>query len=271
MLIVLIDELKRECSKEMGRLQITSGSGDNPPPLAVFGSVMFCVFLVIFGGYWRRAGRARANTAEQPGRASTRALGKLDVNVSGKSVQLAKILQKRKVNITCVQETRCAGSKAREADGFKLWHSGGKMGRNGVGILVDKVLRELVVEWVWMRRLKGASGKVLDEVVCGIPPTDRIFIGGNFNGRIGRSAGGYDEVQGGFGFGVRNGGGTSLLDFTKAFDLVIVNSCLQKRETHFVTLKSAMAKTQIGYLFLCRCDKSLCTDCKVIPSENLMT
>lgn len=32
-----------------------------------------------------------------------------------------------------------------------------------------------------------------------------------------------------------------------------------------------MAKTQIDYLLLRKCDRGLCTDCKVIPSENLMT
>uniref|UniRef100_A0A1U7YCP5 Uncharacterized protein LOC104247518 n=1 Tax=Nicotiana sylvestris TaxID=4096 RepID=A0A1U7YCP5_NICSY len=42
----------------------------------------------------------------------------------------------------------------------------------------------------------------------------------------------YDEVHGGFGFGERNGGGTSLLDFAKAFGLVVANSCFPKREEH---------------------------------------
>lgn len=57
----------------------------------------------------------------------------------------------------------------------------------------------------------------LDEVVHGMPPTEKFFIGGDFNGRIGSSASGYDEVHGGFGFGYRNEGGTSLLDFARVF------------------------------------------------------
>nr|XP_016493530.1 PREDICTED: craniofacial development protein 2-like [Nicotiana tabacum] len=64
----------------------------------------------------------------------------------GKSIELAKILQKRKVNIACIQETRWVGSKARYADGFKLLYSGRVKGKNGVGILVDRELRESVVE-----------------------------------------------------------------------------------------------------------------------------
>nr|XP_016503917.1 PREDICTED: craniofacial development protein 2-like [Nicotiana tabacum] len=63
----------------------------------------------------------------------------------------------------------------------------------------------------------------LDEIVRSIPPTERLFIGGDFNGYIGSVAGSYGEVHGGFGLGDRNGGGTSLLDFAKAFELVITN------------------------------------------------
>ncbi|XP_075079628.1 uncharacterized protein LOC142164814 [Nicotiana tabacum] len=84
----------------------------------------------------------------------------------------------------------------------------------------------------------------LDEVVCGIPHSDKIFIGGNFNGHIGETARDYDDMHGGFDFGVRNEGGTSLLDFARAFDLVLANS---KR------------------------DRGICTNCKVISSEWLST
>ncbi|XP_016481669.2 uncharacterized protein LOC107802651 [Nicotiana tabacum] len=165
-------------------------------------------------------------------------------NLTGKSIELAKILQKRKINIACVQETRCVGLKARDADGFKLWVSGRERDKNGVGILVDRDLTELVIEvrrvndmlmaiklvvggstlnmisatrikWVWTRKLRGASGKNL--------------TGGDFNGHIRATSGGYDGVHSGFGFGVRNGGGTSLLDYAKAFDLVIANSCFTKK------------------------------------------
>ncbi|XP_070035489.1 uncharacterized protein [Nicotiana tomentosiformis] len=105
----------------------------------------------------------------------------------------------------------------------------------------------------------------------GIPATEKLFIRGDFNGHIGSSTGGYGEVHGGFGFRDRNGGGTSLLDFARAFELVIANSTFPKREEYLVTFRSMMAKTQIDYILLRRCDRGLCEDCKVIPSENLAT
>ncbi|XP_070044550.1 uncharacterized protein LOC107818936 [Nicotiana tabacum] len=111
----------------------------------------------------------------------------------------------------------------------------------------------------------------LDEMVRNITHTEKLFIGGDFNGHIGASAGGYDDVHGRFGFGDRNEGGNSLLDFARAFDLVIANLGFPKMEEHLVTFRNSMGKTQIDYLLCRKCDKGLCTDCKVIPSEHLTT
>uniref|UniRef100_A0A1S4CMA6 Craniofacial development protein 2-like n=1 Tax=Nicotiana tabacum TaxID=4097 RepID=A0A1S4CMA6_TOBAC len=149
--------------------------------------------------------------------------------------------------------------------------------RNGAGILVDKDLRELVVEvrrvndrlmtiklvvgGVTLNKISvyapqaGLDKEVkrrfwedLDEMVCVIPHIEKLFIGADFNGHIGATSEGYDDVDGGFGFGDRNGRGMSLLDFARAFDLVIANSSFPKKS-----------------------DRGLCTDCKVILSENLST
>ncbi|XP_070035647.1 uncharacterized protein [Nicotiana tomentosiformis] len=77
-------------------------------------------------------------------------------------------------------------------------------------------------------------------------------------------------MHGGFGFGVRKGGGISLLDFAKVFDLVIANSSLPKKKEHLVTFQSSVAKIQIDFLLFRRSDRDLCADCKVIPSESIM-
>ena len=66
--------------------------------------------------------------------------------LQGKSIELVKILRKRRINIACVQETKWVGYKARDVDGYKLWFSGSERRRNGVGILVDEELRGQVVE-----------------------------------------------------------------------------------------------------------------------------
>ncbi|XP_076893777.1 uncharacterized protein LOC143545858, partial [Bidens hawaiensis] len=62
---------------------------------------------------------------------------------------------------------------------------------------------------------------LLDAVVGGIPRGERICIGGDFNGYIGRANDGFQAVHGGFGFGNRNETGTELLEFAMAHDLDI--------------------------------------------------
>ncbi|XP_019254682.1 PREDICTED: uncharacterized protein LOC109233302, partial [Nicotiana attenuata] len=189
--------------------------------------------------------------------------------LTGKSIELAKI-QKRKVNIACVQETRWAGSKARNAGGYKLWYSGVVRGKNGVGILMDRDLGESVVE---VRRvndrlifIKLVIGECTLNVVSTYAPQASL------DEEVKRSAAGsYGEVYGGFVLGDRNGGGTSLLDFAKAFEPVIANSTFPKREEHLVTFHSSVVKTQIDYFLLRRCDRELCKDCMVIPGETLAT
>ncbi|XP_009784897.1 uncharacterized protein [Nicotiana sylvestris] len=128
--------------------------------------------------------------------------------------------------------------------------------------LVDRELRESVVE---LRRVNDR----LMIIKLVVPHAEKLFIEGDFNGHIGSTVCGYDEVHEGFSFGERNGGGTSLLDFTKAFGLVIANSSFPKREEHLVTFQNALAQTQIDYLLLRRSDRGLCKDCKVIPGEIL--
>ncbi|XP_070028730.1 uncharacterized protein [Nicotiana sylvestris] len=78
----------------------------------------------------------------------------------------------------------------------------------------------------------------LDEIVRNIPPAERLFIGGDFNANNGSTAGGYGEVYGGFDFVNKDAGGTSQLDFTRAFELVIANSSFPKREENLVTFQS---------------------------------
>ncbi|XP_070032051.1 uncharacterized protein [Nicotiana tomentosiformis] len=112
---------------------------------------------------------------------------------------------KRRVNIACVQEPRWVGSRAKDTDGYKLLYSGVQKGKNGVGILVDRELRESVIE---VRRVNdrlmiiklvvgectlnvvsayaphaGLDEEVkqrfwegLDEIVCKVLPAKKLFI-----------------------------------------------------------------------------------------------
>ncbi|XP_075092321.1 uncharacterized protein LOC107819309 [Nicotiana tabacum] len=135
-----------------------------------------------------------------------------------------------------------------------------------------KDLNELVVEVMRKNdRLMAIKIVVGGYTLNGILSIKKLIIRDDFNGHIGRLPGGYDGVHSCFGFEDRNGGGTSLLEYAKYFELVIANSCYPKKAEHLITFRSMVAKTQIDYLLLRKCDRGLCTNCKVISSENLTT
>ena len=67
-------------------------------------------------------------------------------SLTSKSIELVKSLDRRRISIACVQETKWVGAKARKVYGYKLWYSGTSKAGNGVGILVAKELVDFVVE-----------------------------------------------------------------------------------------------------------------------------
>ena len=110
--------------------------------------------------------------------------------LQAKSLELATELSKYKIQVACVQETRWKGQKARVKREF--W--------DNLGDLIDT-----------------------------IPADEKFFIGGDFNGHIGKEAVNYNSVHGGFGYGVRNESGEILLEFALAKELVIANSIFKRR------------------------------------------
>ncbi|KAI0234391.1 hypothetical protein LSAT2_015368, partial [Lamellibrachia satsuma] len=59
--------------------------------------------------------------------------------------EVVETMERRKVDIACVQETRWSGAKAREiGGGFKLLYSGRTNTRNGVGIIIKDCLENIL-------------------------------------------------------------------------------------------------------------------------------
>ena len=56
-------------------------------------------------------------------------------------------MERRKIDLACVQETKWKGAKAREiGGGFKLFYNGGNNKRNGVGIIVKNEWQDNIME-----------------------------------------------------------------------------------------------------------------------------
>ena len=57
--------------------------------------------------------------------------------MTGKSIELAHTMTRRKIDIACIQETRWKWAKAREiGEGYKMFYHGYNTKKNGVTIVV---------------------------------------------------------------------------------------------------------------------------------------
>ncbi|KAK3552406.1 hypothetical protein QTP86_011634 [Hemibagrus guttatus] len=218
---------------------------------------------------------------------------------SGKGRELAEMMERRKVDILCVQETRWKGSKARSIRaGFKLFYYGVDSKRNGVGVVLkeefvrnvlevkrvsDRVMSlKLEIEGVMLNVVSGYAPQVgceleekerfwseLDEVMESIPTGERVVIGADFNGHVAEGNTGDEEVMGKFGVKERNLEGQMVVDFAKRMDMAVVNTYFQKREEHRVTYKSGGRRTQVDYILCRRGNMKEISDCKVVVGESV--
>ncbi|KAK3552900.1 hypothetical protein QTP86_028010 [Hemibagrus guttatus] len=219
--------------------------------------------------------------------------------MTGKGRELADVMERRKVDILCVQETRWKGSKARSIGaGFKLFYYGVDSKRNGVGVVLkeelvrnvlevkrvsDRVMSlKLEIEGVMLNVVSGYAPQVgceleekerfwseLDEVMESIPTGERVVIGADFNGHVGEGNSGDEEVMGKFGVKERNLEGQMVVDFAKRMDMAVVNTYFQKREEHRVTYKSGGRRTQVDYILCRRGNLKEISDCKVVVGESV--
>jgi exonuclease III len=69
-------------------------------------------------------------------------------SLTGKLREVVDTMIIRRVNILCVQETKWKGQKAKEVEdtGFKLWYTGNTSTNNDVDIVLDKSLKDEVVD-----------------------------------------------------------------------------------------------------------------------------
>ncbi|KAK3548023.1 hypothetical protein QTP70_002688 [Hemibagrus guttatus] len=216
-----------------------------------------------------------------------------------KGRELADMMERRKVDILCVQETRWKGSKARSIGaGFKLFYYGVDSKRNGVGVVLkeefvrnvlevkrvsDRVMSlKLEIEGVMLNVVSGYAPQVgceleekerfwseLDEVMESIPTGETVVIGADFNGHVGEGNAGDEEVMGKFGVKERNLEGQMVVDFAKRMDMAVVNTYFQKREEHRVTYKSGGRRSQVDYILCRRGNLKEISDCKVVVGESV--
>ena len=246
-----------------------------------------------------RGGRRIQKKRERNRQKSIKLLvGTLNVGtMTKKGRELADLMERRKVDILCVQETRWKGSKARYIGaGCKLYYHGVN-GKSGVGIILreghikgvievkrvsDRVMSmKLEIEGVMINVVSAYAPQVgcsleekenfwsiLDEVTEQIPGREKLIIGADFNGHVGEGNRGDEVVLGKYGVSKRNSEGQMVVDFAKRMEMAVVNTYFKKKEEHRITYKSGGRKSQIDYLLYRRHSLKEVEDCKVVPGES---
>ncbi|KAL6495684.1 hypothetical protein OROGR_030247 [Orobanche gracilis] len=219
-----------------------------------------------------------------------------------RAAEVGEVMRRRRIHIMCLQETKWVGEKARVLApwDYKLWYSGKDRSRNGVGIVIDKEMIDDVVEVSrksdrimsiklvigdeFLTIISAYAPQVgldasikqefwedLEEVVERIPMGEKLIIGGDLNGHVGVSRDGFESVHGGFGFGDKNEAGNGILDFALAYDLGIMNTWFEKRDSHLVTYRNGGNASQIDFFLVRNVWRKSFNNCKVIPVESAAT
>ena len=97
----------------------------------------------------RRGGkRVQRQRKRRDGKKVDLKVGSLNVGtMTGKGREIVDVMERRKIDILCVQETRWKGSKARNlGGGYTLIYHGLDGQRNGVGVILKEEYRNSVLE-----------------------------------------------------------------------------------------------------------------------------
>ena len=223
-------------------------------------------------------------------------------SMTGRGLEIVQMMNRRRMDILCVQEIKWSGEKARMLEmGYKLYYKGDTNKRNGVGIIVSEHLVQNVIETKRISdrlisvKLAMSDKRImniisayapqtgcrateiqpfwsdLEDLLQAIPPEEQRIVCGDFNAHVGKNSTDYAECCGPFGYGTRNKQGIEFLDIASAYGLIITNTLFQKKDEHLITYKSGGNKTQIDYI-LCDMDlRKYVKDSKVIPGEPIAT
>ena len=205
-------------------------------------------------------------------------------SMTGKSIELVNVLVKRKVNVCCVQETRWKGAGVRMLKGFgglkyKFIWQGGLDGRNDVGLMLLEELMDKVEKVVKVNErlmlVKLVNGKCYVNVISGYAPqvgrnqeekesfwnglhnlvqnikkNETIVISRDMNRHVGKESDGYEVVHGGYGYGQRNAGGESVLEFCDAFELTVCGTQYKINANKLISYSSGCLHTTVDNLLI---------------------
>ena len=87
-----------------------------------------------------------------------------------------------------------------------------------------------------------------------------VVLGGDLNG--------YEGVHAGFGYGIRNMEGETILEFGDGMDMIVCGTQFEKDDNKIVKYLSRGSYTTVDYLMICKQDRKCLCDVKAIPGEE---
>ena len=216
--------------------------------------------------------------------------------MTGRSEEVVEMVDRRQLDVCCLQETRWKGDGATTIGRYKFLWAGSREGKGGVGFLVreswvDKVLQvKRCSERIMVLRIR--VGKLvlcvvsvyapqvgrpmeekeeffasLGEVLSAVDGKERLVVCGDMNGHVGAGKDGFEGVHGGYGYGERNPEGEMLLEFADAMKLVIANTWFRKKDHRLVTYESGGCRTVVDYILVRKAEMRGLTNATVVRSE----
>ena len=243
---------------------------------------------------------SRKRRRDNKGKGKTIMIAPLNVgSMTGRGQEVVDVMERRKINIMCVQEAKWKGSKARElGNGLKLFYIGEDERGNGVGIILNDEMKKGVLSVkrrsdriIWVKvALNGEIINIMsayapqtgcgenekikfweevDEDMRDIPDTEKLWVGGDFNDHCGRNNSGKEETIGKYGVGESNEAGDNFVAFAMCHNNESGETYFEKTERHNITYKSGAAESQIDYILCRSSDNANIKDCKVILDESV--
>ncbi|VDP10495.1 unnamed protein product [Heligmosomoides polygyrus] len=172
--------------------------------------------------------------------------------LSGRSFELAEVLERRKVDFCAVTSDRLM--KIVVAAERRMYH----------------LFPAYAPQTGCSERDKDEFWSLLNKKTAEVPSLDVIIVAGDLNGHVGATKDGYC-CHGGFGYGSRNVDNERILEYAKSHNLTNVNTKFRKRASHLTSFYSGNAKTQIDFVLVRNRDQELVTDAKIVPYETVAT
>jgi Reverse transcriptase (RNA-dependent DNA polymerase)/Endonuclease/Exonuclease/phosphatase family len=219
--------------------------------------------------------------------------------MKGRSLEVVEMVERRRLDFCCLQETRWKGGNARTFGRYKFFWSGCEGGTAGVGVLVadkwvDHVLEvKRISERIMVLRVKVEKsvlnlitvyapqvGRPMEEkeeffvdlrkILSSVARDERLVVCGDLNAHVGTASDGFEGVHGGHGFGVRNVEGEMLLEFADALDLAVANTWFKKTDGQLVTYESGGCRTTVDYILVRQCERALVGNVTVMQGEAVL-